>query len=173
MKIAHSSIMRLNWCGQDIKQDTAFGYVNWAGLVHYATRQRAQRDGVMQIPCKLSSDYNKGGRNLVRRIEFQDGITWIARIQLPKHTEETLERLSTEVHTMAVVRQRSSLPVPEVYAYENNTNNEVGVPFILMEFIPGNTIMDSFGGYEQHQGQIPIEHQAKLRNAIADIQVRF
>ena len=37
--------------------------------------------------------YNMGGRNLVRRLDFQDGTRWVARIQLPKHTSKALKQL--------------------------------------------------------------------------------
>ena len=41
----------------------------------------------------LLSIYNMGGRNLVRRLDFQDGTRWVARIQLPKHTSKALKQL--------------------------------------------------------------------------------
>jgi len=56
---------------------------------------------------------------------------------------------------MGVVRERSQIPVPEVYAYEANCDNAVGVPFILLEFMPRDTAMDSFGGYSTHKGVTP------------------
>jgi aminoglycoside phosphotransferase (APT) family kinase protein len=56
---------------------------------------------------------------------------------------------------MAMVRERSNISVPEVFTYEADCNNAVGVPFMIMEFIPGDTAMDSFGGHRIHKGKTP------------------
>ena len=42
---------------------------------------------------------------------------------------------------------------------------------MLMEFIAGDTAMDSFGGYDVHKGEIPQEFRAKAHAMMADIQV--
>uniref|UniRef100_A0A0B7K1Q4 Aminoglycoside phosphotransferase domain-containing protein n=1 Tax=Bionectria ochroleuca TaxID=29856 RepID=A0A0B7K1Q4_BIOOC len=73
---------------------------------------------------------------------------------------------------MTTVRKRSTIPVPEVYAYEPTHDNVVGVPFILMEFIPGNTAMDSFGG-TRYIGETPPQFKLKFHAAMADIQVQM
>ncbi len=72
---------------------------------------------------------------------------------------------------MAVVREKSKIPVPEIYSYEANCDNSVAVPFILMEFIPGDTATDSFGGYKVHNGETPLQFKRKFHAAMADIQV--
>lgn len=91
----------------------------------------------------------------MRRLEFQDGTCWVVRLQLKQYSPDAAECLQCEVHTMTTVRKRSTIPVPEVYAYEPTHDNVVGVPFILMEFIPGNTAMDSFGGTRYIGGKLP------------------
>ena len=52
---------------------------------------------------------------------------------------------------MAVVRERSNIPVPEVYAYKVNCDHPVAVPFIIMDFLPRDKAIDPFGGYEVHR----------------------
>jgi aminoglycoside phosphotransferase (APT) family kinase protein len=70
---------------------------------------------------------------------------------------------------MAVVRERSNISVPEIFAYEADYNNAVGVPFIIMEFIPGNTVIDSFGRHYIYKGKTPPQFKAKFHAKIADI----
>lgn len=110
-----------------------------------------------------------GGLHLVRRLNFQDGTLWVARIQKPE--SKSTERLLQEIHTMAVVRERSDIPVPKVFAYEADCNNAVGSPFMFMEFIPGDTAMNSFGGYHVHKGETPPQFKVKFHAEMADIQV--
>lgn len=174
MPTTDDETVALNWATTDITREDSLGPVDWEALVQYAVDIKLQRDGInCPITCQLSSEYNMGGLNLVRRLHFQDGTCWIARIQLHKPTPESAERLVQEVHTMTVVRERSAIPVPEVYAYEANCDNPVAVPFMIIEFIPGNTAMDSFGGYDEHKGKTPLLFKAKFHTAMADIQVRM
>lgn len=132
---------KLNWLDTGAHPDPTLSLVNWENIVHYAIHVKTQRDGRSPTVCQLSSQYNKGGRNLVRRLDFQDGTRWVARIQLNKHTVTALQRLECEVHTMMVARERSKIPIPEVYAFETSCAVS-GAPFILMDFIPGDTAMD-------------------------------
>ncbi|KAI6349067.1 hypothetical protein MCOR25_010722 [Pyricularia grisea] len=42
-----------------------------------------------------------------------------------------------------------------------------------MEFVPGDTVMDSFGGYEVHRGQIPQHHKPSFVRQVAKLQVEM
>jgi aminoglycoside phosphotransferase (APT) family kinase protein len=169
--IKASNTLALNWATTDINAERALGPVNWEALQEYAINVKRKHAGNhdVQTTCQLSSEYNMGGLNLVRRLEFQDGTSWIARIQL--HKSASTGRLVREIDTMAVVRERSNISVPEVFAYEADCNNAVGVPFMIMEFIPGDTAMDSFGGHRIHKGKTPPQFKAKFHAEMADIQV--
>jgi len=167
-----NTALLLNWAITDINSESSLDHVDWEALLRYANDTRQKREE-SRIPytCRLSFEYNKGGRHLVRRLNFQDGVCWVVRLQLHHSTPESSQRLEQEVHTMSVVRERSQIPVPEVYAYEVNCKNIVGVPFMLMEFIPGDTVMDSFGGYEVHRGKMPEWFTPSFHAVLADVQV--
>ncbi len=97
-------ITALNWT-TNIDQEDELRSINWGGLIQYAIDVRTQRDE-KENTCQLSSEYNKhnkDGFNLVRRLDFQDGIRWVARIQLHISTLESAERLIHKVHIIAVV----------------------------------------------------------------------
>ncbi|KAL2264413.1 hypothetical protein VTK26DRAFT_3300 [Humicola hyalothermophila] len=74
---------------------------------------------------------------------------------------------------MAAVRSRSNIPVPRVFAYDVSEASGVGAAFMLMEFIPGDTAMDSFGGWYVHKGETPALFRDKFYAALADIQVEM
>ncbi|KAI0472818.1 kinase-like domain-containing protein [Xylariaceae sp. FL0804] len=104
--------------------------------------------------------------NLVRLLQFSDGTQWVARISLSSSPAD-LAKLLNEINTMQLIKDRSTLPIPRVFAYEANTDNPVGVPFILMDFLPGNTGMDAAGGWEVHKGCIPLLYRQNFYRAIA------
>jgi len=91
---------------------------------------------------------------------------------MSKSTEKLAKRLQSEVDTIALIRERTKIPVPQIFGYEIDGNNPVGVAFMLTEFLPGNVAIDANGGYEVHHGQIPPQHKASFYNATAQIQVR-
>ncbi|KAI0114577.1 hypothetical protein F4776DRAFT_638078 [Hypoxylon sp. NC0597] len=41
---------------------------------------------------------------------------------------------------MQLIKERSHLPIPKLFAFEVNEQIPIGAPFILIDFLPGNTI---------------------------------
>jgi hypothetical protein len=87
---------------------------------------------------------------MVRILEFEDGARWVARLQLPslspdstENSAETMEMGERDEYvTMSAVRQGTSIPVPEVHAFEPKKHSDVKAPFMLMDCLPGNVGMD-------------------------------
>lgn len=52
--------------------------VKWDTLKLISSRLR------QGVPCELSDKYSIGHFNLVRRIIFADGVSWVARLRLPE-----------------------------------------------------------------------------------------
>jgi hypothetical protein len=77
-----------------------------------------------------------------------------------KSTERSAKKLKAEVDVMALVRERTRIPVPRVFGYEPDDKNSTGVAFMLMEFVPGNVATDADSGYETHHGEIPPQYRA-------------
>ena len=48
--------------------------------------------------------------------------------------------MESEIATLQYVRSRTSVPVPKVFGYDLNRDNDVGGPYILMEMIPGESV---------------------------------
>ncbi|KND93773.1 hypothetical protein TOPH_01933 [Tolypocladium ophioglossoides CBS 100239] len=77
MSTTGGEMVALNWATTDIKQEKSLQPVNWEALVQYAIDIKRRREGNNGlITCHLSFEYNKGGRNVVRRLDFQDGTRW-------------------------------------------------------------------------------------------------
>lgn len=69
------------------------------------------------------------------------------------------------------LRDKTSIGIPRIFDYELTADNPVGVHFALMEFLPGNTAMDAFRGWESHRGSIPHEYRYDFYSSIAKKQI--
>jgi hypothetical protein len=171
-QVVTANLIQLNW-KKDIGNESSLAFVDWKALQEFAIgvkRQFSNPDS--NVTCQLSADYNMGGLHVVRRLDFQDGTSWVARLQQRKATATSIQRLLQEVYTIQVIRQRTKIPVPEIIGYDASDENKVGVAFMLLEFIPADTAMDSFGGWPVHKGRIPSNFKPDFYAAMAEVQVR-
>ncbi|RYC80709.1 hypothetical protein BFJ63_vAg16406 [Fusarium oxysporum f. sp. narcissi] len=67
--------------------------------------------------------------------------------------------MESQVATMRLIRNKTTIPVPEVYALDTTDNNEIGAPYICMSFIPGKPVSEV---WFDHSGTVPRE-ELRLR----------
>ncbi|GAB1311967.1 hypothetical protein MFIFM68171_02177 [Madurella fahalii] len=153
--------------------------INKNALLSYASLLRGNQ------PCTLSSEFSVGHFNLVRKIQFDDGVEWIARLRMPPMADHgngmisppSWERIfldmQSELATMEFVRQNTDIPIPRVYAHDLDDQNAVGCPFSIIEYIHGNTAEDVSRTYPgKHEG-IPAQFQEKFWRQVAKIMVQL
>ncbi|KAK9860170.1 uncharacterized protein MYU51_010513 [Penicillium brevicompactum] len=130
------------WVGTDVYEDDSeftqrvnklLQDIKWDYLTTICSNHR-------DIPCYLSDKFSIGHFNMVRQVVFEDGKFWIVRLRMPDlgdgHLQEDVRKaLSSEVACMKFFRTRSSIPVPELYNLELESD-DVGAPYIIMEYIP-------------------------------------
>jgi hypothetical protein len=91
------------------------------------------------IDCKIH-DPLCGSFDMVFPIEFADGIRWMLRIPANGHGDKfdslAAKSLVFEARTMQLIKDRTSVPVPEVYTFDTSLANPLNVPFIMMEQLP-------------------------------------
>jgi hypothetical protein len=117
--------------------------IHWENLVTIASRIRGK-------PCTLSEKYSLGHFNLVRRLTFVDGVSWVARLRLPElpsvfGTREAMKPagcMNIEVATMNYLRLNTNIPVPEVFGHDLTAENEVGAPYMLISYMHGTIASD-------------------------------
>ncbi|KIH94918.1 hypothetical protein SPBR_03758 [Sporothrix brasiliensis 5110] len=156
--------LSLNWkkvmYDPDASMDMAMRQTDWHALCKLAS---GLRDG---MPC-VPMDYATNGlNNMARLLQFTDGTMWVARIAMRRSAAAT-EKLRNEVDAMRWIHEQSRLPSPEIFAFEVDEHNITGVPFVLMSFIPGNTAMDSGGGYDTHHGVIAVAQRPHFYRSVA------
>ncbi|KAK0636300.1 serine/threonine protein kinase [Bombardia bombarda] len=119
------------------------------------------------ISCAIdTSCFTYGFNNVVLEVSFSDHVYWLAKTQhVSINASEATENamyMSNEIATMRTTKNRTSTPVPQVFAYDCSPSNEVGYPYILMEFLHGRTLGGTI------VSQVPPEHHPKVARQLAD-----
>lgn len=87
--------------------------------------------------CVVHEQLLAGSFNMLWIIEFADGWKWIIKIaavaNIEKFDQLAAESLKVEVYTMRLLKTNTTIPVPEVYAYDISFDNIINCPFIIME----------------------------------------
>ena len=154
---------------------TVIASLNFFILCSRATRIRKDYEGD-DVPCYIDTErYQSGWFNVVFEIVFDDGVVWIARVQLPPTRTDAIkgaeddsarkEIMKSEVVTMRYVKAHTTIPVPEVYDFnteDSTAMNPIGYPCILMEPIEGRILQGTFGT------SVPKRSQEQVLDMIAN-----
>ncbi|KAI1974377.1 hypothetical protein LOZ53_002829 [Ophidiomyces ophidiicola] len=65
---------------------------------------------------------------------------WIVRIPLIPRLAFPEEKMRGEIATMKYVSEKTKIPIPQLYGYSISSDNVLGQPFMLLEFIEGQTL---------------------------------
>ena len=121
---------------------------SFASAVRYSGHHST---GIIDVPatprpvrCRLLSHTTCGSFNAVFNILFADGTLWVLKIPANGHRQcwdvPAREALTSEAFTMRLIRHETTIPVPEIFVFDASLENELGCPFILMEFIHGKPL---------------------------------
>lgn len=98
------------------------------------------------VSCRLLSRITCGSYNAVFTLLFADGSFWVLKVPANGHEQcwdtHAAEALTSEAFTMRLIKRETTIPVPEVFAFDASLKNELGCPFILMEHIHGKPLHD-------------------------------
>lgn len=93
------------------------------------------------LDCTIGPEPQCGSFNLIYVVQWSDGLKWILRI--PGHGLEfdttDVIRMDTEYRTMKYIRERTTIPIPEVFCWETDSDR-VGAPFAFMSFVEGEPL---------------------------------
>ncbi|RJE17989.1 hypothetical protein PHISCL_09669 [Aspergillus sclerotialis] len=92
--------------------------------------------------------------------------------------EVGMKLLSSEAATLRYLKSHSDIPVPEVYDYCASSDNDVGVPFILMSEAPGWPLSKVWKSVGSSQQDLDPASKAKVLTQLGSIarklsQLRF
>jgi hypothetical protein len=96
--------------------------------------KHAQRSGKVQLSGQ--------GYNLVLDLAFSDGVIWLARVPLLNACFMADDCTRSEANILKFLKKYTSIRVPEIYCYylQSDPRNKMGVPFMIMECLPGQTL---------------------------------
>jgi hypothetical protein len=100
----------------------------------------------------------RGAWNQVFLVMDEQGRELIFRVALPVYPWYKTE---AEVATIQFVRENTTIPVPNVYAFDSSADNELGYEWILMEKLPGVP-------YREVEDQLSIEAKLDIARTIAE-----
>lgn len=69
-------------------------------------------------------------------------------------------KTESDVATTEIVRHFTDIPVPIIYAFDSSTNNPLGLEWMLMERIMGESLHDRWLGFEN-------DHRTRISNLVA------
>ena len=99
---------------------------------------------IAPMPCKVDPNPACGSYNLIFFIEFDDGKVWVLKLSANGHPrcwdKFAAEALESKAFTMRWMRGKTTIPVPEVYGFNSSIENAIGCPYIMMEYIEGQSL---------------------------------
>ncbi|KZW02176.1 hypothetical protein EXIGLDRAFT_481801 [Exidia glandulosa HHB12029] len=117
----------------------------WESLPFDAIERLAatQRSGLPGT-CKVNRHrYAAGQVWTVLEIEFTDNEVWIVRLRTNHNNKRAPEvdrvarRIESEVATLKLLKERTTVPVPTVFAYSSTADNALGFPYTFMSPVTG------------------------------------
>ncbi|KAJ5095627.1 hypothetical protein NUU61_004983 [Penicillium alfredii] len=98
-----------------------------------------------KLLCCLDGGFMNGSYNLCQKFLFEDGTSWILRFPRPVNVRYDYadEKVAMEVEALKLIREQTTIPVPEVKEWGLADENPFGLgPFIIMDFIEGVRLRD-------------------------------
>lgn len=91
------------------------------------------------MDCFILTPPLVGSFHILFRIKFRDGAQWVLKVPATGHRdrfdESDAKALTSEALTMRLIKRETTIPIPEVYSFNASSHNDLGCPFILMEYI--------------------------------------
>lgn len=150
--------------------ETLLATANFRQLEKAAVLARTQQDKSADASLTCSIDpasFTHGFNNIVVRVLFSDGVSWVARIQhsavdASEARGNTIDVLS-EIATIGTIKERARIPAPQVFAYDVSPSKEFGYPYMLMEHLPGRMLGGTL------VSAVPGKHLPKVAKQFAEV----
>ena len=95
-------------------------------------------------------------------------VFWVARLNTGQRDRED-KSMENEITIMNLVRCRTSIPVPNVYAWRSTSHNVFKTPFVLMQAVNGQKLSVMTRVYEKYKGKI-LDQMASILIELSTIQ---
>ncbi|KAI1768013.1 hypothetical protein GGR53DRAFT_518061 [Hypoxylon sp. FL1150] len=163
---------------QDSEADERFSAVlseiNLAQLPSLARSIRIRNDDLLYDDEEPMIDNPIfGSCHVLFPIRFNDGVSLIAKFP-HNGTKAKWDRLSamalfTEVNTMRLLKQETTIPLPKVFQFSSKPKNCLRCPYIIMENVTGRSLYDVWFGHRLGNAswEAVMQHREKALSGIA------
>lgn len=146
---------------QHLLSSANFEYLKKRGM---ESRRKHQPDLPSHVQCSINSTrFASGRQNVVLELAFSDGVHWIARIPYQTLDQDARTSMLSEIATMKIIKQHTTVPVPRIFDFEAAVVQSFGYPFMLMERLSGRTLSNGVAT------AIPHGFHAKVAKQIANV----
>lgn len=146
---------------QQLLTSANFEYLQTRGI---ESRRRHQPDLAPHIECSINlTQFTSGFNNLVLELAFSDNVYWIARIPHQALNESDKISMLSEIATMKIIKEQTTVPIPEVFDFEASADQPFGYPYVFMECLPGRTLPSGLAT------TIPPQHHTKVAKQLANV----
>ena len=126
--------------------------------------------------CSVSPEPLNGSYNLVYLVTYEDGAQWIFKIPANGYhacfDHVAAEALKSEAQTMKFIKQQTTIPLPTVHHFDASFNNDIGCPYILMDFLKGKPLWQ--GWFDEKASRSGVEQfRARSMQTIAVAMVQL
>ncbi|XXH05852.1 hypothetical protein Hte_012292 [Hypoxylon texense] len=136
-----------------------------------ARHEKVHNYSLPPLPFPRVSRPSFGSAHVFYSIEFYDGTKWIMKIPA-NGTSDIWDKLSAETMriealTLNVLKTETSVPVPEIIDADSSPHNEVHVPYLIMEFVEGQTLDRVWFGKQGDDEKKIKERRTKVLSGLA------
>ncbi|KAH7304985.1 kinase-like domain-containing protein [Stachybotrys elegans] len=134
-------------------------------------RDEANRSGQCRNELPIVGKPLHGSFNILYPIDFSDGTRWLVKIPMDGVSEEWDESsaaaLASEAMTMRLIKQHTSIPVPEIYSFSSTLDNPLACPHIFMSFIPGMPLQELWFNPDLSESELHLSRTQVLEEIAA------
>ncbi|KAF4337313.1 GDSL lipase acylhydrolase family [Fusarium beomiforme] len=93
-------------------------------------RRRHQPDLSPNVTCNINlADFASGFNNVVLELAFSDDVYWVARIPYKALNDSDRVAMLSEIATMKIIKEHTTVPVPRVFDFETTADQPFGYPY--------------------------------------------
>ncbi|RDX51458.1 hypothetical protein OH76DRAFT_1470902 [Lentinus brumalis] len=120
--------------------------------------------------CSIPSSPKRGSYNVVYEVEFSDGISWAVRTPCLPWNVKRERTMQHDMVGLQYVSDHTTLPVPRIHAYDCTTNNAIGHPYMVADYVHGTRLVDVWSKPSWWSGE---RSKQRLLTAIAGYMVEL
>lgn len=110
------------------------------------------------VQCVVDPRPRTGSHNAIYAAEFSEKGTarknkWAILIPLRGRCFNNVEKswMESDIRAMEFIKERTDIPIPYIYGFDHGTQNKIGTPYVLMDFIEGDRVEDVWEDWNEEK----------------------